>query len=160
MQSPARKIWDASFVAEQAPGQLRRPPFSRWRFGVGGDAHITVGSSRHSQLGCRESAPQFGSSAQSVPSPSIARSAKRAVALSAQSSKEPQPSDQLAEELAEAEASWRECDTARLREASHRLAGMVAFASSSAGQVASDLESEAAAGRLNEAGVLLERLRP
>jgi CheY-like chemotaxis protein len=64
------------------------------------------------------------------------------------------------EELVKAEASWREGDAARLREAAHRLAGMVAVASSSVGSVASDLESEAAAGHLSEAGILLKQLRP
>jgi two-component system sensor histidine kinase/response regulator len=62
-------------------------------------------------------------------------------------------------ELASAEASWRARDAVALREAAHRLYGMVAAASSSVGRVASDLESEAAAGRLCEAGILLERLR-
>jgi two-component system, sensor histidine kinase and response regulator len=62
-------------------------------------------------------------------------------------------------ELASAEASWRAHDAVGLREAAHRLCGMVAAASSSVGGVASDLENEAAAGRLGEAGGLLERLR-
>jgi CheY-like chemotaxis protein len=61
-------------------------------------------------------------------------------------------------DLARAEASWRAGDAVTLREAAHRLCGMLAAASSSVGHVASDLENEAAAGRLEEGGVLLERL--
>jgi len=45
-----------------------------------------------------------------------------------------------------------------LREAAHRLCGMVAAASSTLGQVASEVENAAATGQLAEAGVLLRRL--
>jgi len=61
-------------------------------------------------------------------------------------------------ELARAEASFRERHAGGLREAAHRLCGMLGAASSSIGQVASDLEDAAAAGRLGEAGVILRRL--
>jgi two-component system, sensor histidine kinase and response regulator len=64
------------------------------------------------------------------------------------------------DELARAEAAWSANDATGLREAAHRLCGMIAAASTLIGKLASDLEDEAAAGRLPEAGVLLERLGP
>ena len=63
-------------------------------------------------------------------------------------------------ELERAQASWRARDAASLREAAHRLLGMLAAASTSVGRVASELENEAAMGRLDAAGDLLERLVP
>jgi CheY-like chemotaxis protein len=49
-------------------------------------------------------------------------------------------------------------DAPRLREAAHRLAGMVAAFSTVAGGVASDLEDQAAQGQLEGAGALASRL--
>jgi hypothetical protein len=49
-------------------------------------------------------------------------------------------------------------DAPRLREAAHKVSGMVAAFSTVAGDVASDLEDHAADGRLDEAAPLLERL--
>jgi CheY-like chemotaxis protein len=52
----------------------------------------------------------------------------------------------------------RDHDAPRLREAAHKLAGMVAAFSTVAGGVASDLEDQAAQGRLEEARPLVARL--
>jgi CheY-like chemotaxis protein/HPt (histidine-containing phosphotransfer) domain-containing protein len=52
----------------------------------------------------------------------------------------------------------RDRDAPRLREAAHKLAGMVAAFSTVAGGVASDLEDHAAQGQLEEAGRLAARL--
>jgi CheY-like chemotaxis protein len=52
----------------------------------------------------------------------------------------------------------REQDSLRLREAAHRLHGMVAVFSTLAGAVASDLEDLAARGQLDEARPLVEQL--
>jgi CheY-like chemotaxis protein len=52
----------------------------------------------------------------------------------------------------------RERDPPRLREAAHKLCGMVAAFSSVAAGVASEIEDQAAAGQLEEAGPLVERL--
>jgi two-component system sensor histidine kinase/response regulator len=49
-------------------------------------------------------------------------------------------------------------DAPRLREAAHKLSGMVAAFSTVTGGVASDLEDRAARGQLEEAPVLVERL--
>src|SRR5204863_5393487 len=49
-------------------------------------------------------------------------------------------------------------DAPRLREAAHKLAGMVAAFSSVAGDVASELEDHAAQGQLQEASALVARL--
>jgi CheY-like chemotaxis protein len=51
-------------------------------------------------------------------------------------------------------------DAPRLREAAHRLCGMVAAFSAGAGQVASELEDRAAQGLLEEARPLVGRLEP
>ena len=62
--------------------------------------------------------------------------------------------------LAAAEESWRRSDASALREAAHKLHGMIAAVSSAAGALASEIEDEAADGRLHEAGLVLERLAP
>ncbi len=49
-------------------------------------------------------------------------------------------------------------DAPRLREAAHKVSGMVAAFSTAAGGVASDLEDHAASGRLEESPALVERL--
>jgi two-component system, sensor histidine kinase and response regulator len=53
----------------------------------------------------------------------------------------------------------REGDTVRLREAAHKLCGMVAAFSTVAGGVASDLEDHAAQGQLEEARPLVAQLQ-
>ena len=63
-------------------------------------------------------------------------------------------------ELAQAEEIWRREDAKGLRDAAHKMHGMIAAVSSLSGALASELEDEAAAGRLREAGLLLERLGP
>jgi HPt (histidine-containing phosphotransfer) domain-containing protein len=52
----------------------------------------------------------------------------------------------------------RDQDAPRLREAAHKLAGMVAAFSSAAGGVASELEDRAAQGQLEAARPLVEQL--
>jgi HPt (histidine-containing phosphotransfer) domain-containing protein len=52
----------------------------------------------------------------------------------------------------------RDRDAARLREAAHKLCGMVAAFSSVAGQLASDLEDDAAGGQLEKAQTHVPRL--
>jgi HPt (histidine-containing phosphotransfer) domain-containing protein len=52
----------------------------------------------------------------------------------------------------------REGDTPRLREAAHKLCGMVAAFSTAAGGLASNLEESAAQNRLEEARHLVEQL--
>ncbi len=64
----------------------------------------------------------------------------------------------LPDHLAAIQDALRERDTARLREAAHKLCGMVAAFSTLAGGVASDLEDLAAQGRLEEARPLVARL--
>jgi HPt (histidine-containing phosphotransfer) domain-containing protein len=64
----------------------------------------------------------------------------------------------LPDHLRAIQDALRERDAARLREAAHKLAGMVAAFSTAAGGVASDLEDHAAAGRLEEARPLVARL--
>jgi HPt (histidine-containing phosphotransfer) domain-containing protein len=56
------------------------------------------------------------------------------------------------------QGALREHDAARLREAAHKLAGMVAAFSTAAGGVASELEDRAAQGRLEEAPTLVRQL--
>src|SRR5262249_6557363 len=56
------------------------------------------------------------------------------------------------------QGALRARDAPRLREAAHKLAGMVAAFSTAAGGVASDLEDHAAQGRLEEAQPLVARL--
>src|SRR5262249_36867890 len=64
----------------------------------------------------------------------------------------------LPDHLAAVQKALRERDAPRLREAAHKLSGMVAAFSTVAGGVASDLEDHAARGQLEEAPVLGERL--
>jgi two-component system sensor histidine kinase/response regulator len=61
-------------------------------------------------------------------------------------------------QLAAVGEALRGRDAPRLREAAHKLAGMVAAFSSVAGAVASDLEDRAAQGQLEEAQPLVARL--
>jgi PAS domain S-box-containing protein len=65
---------------------------------------------------------------------------------------------QLPEHLRAVRDALRERDTPRLREAAHKLCGMVAAFSTVAGGVASELEDHAARGQLEEATALVERL--
>ena len=60
--------------------------------------------------------------------------------------------------LKEVRDALRDGDASRLREAAHKLSGMVATFSTTAGSVASDLEDQAAQGRLEEARPLVTRL--
>jgi two-component system, sensor histidine kinase and response regulator len=61
-------------------------------------------------------------------------------------------------QLAEVGDALRERDAPRLREAAHKLCGMVAAFSGVAAAVASDLEDQAAGGRLEECRPLVEQL--
>jgi PAS domain S-box-containing protein len=64
----------------------------------------------------------------------------------------------LPDHVAEVQDAVRSMNTPRLREAAHRLYGMVAAFSTAAGCVASDLEDAAARGQLEEARPLVEKL--
>jgi PAS domain S-box-containing protein len=64
----------------------------------------------------------------------------------------------LPEHLAALQDALRAADAARLREAAHRFAGMLAVFSTTAGDAASALEEQAARGRLEESGPLVERI--
>jgi two-component system, sensor histidine kinase and response regulator len=64
----------------------------------------------------------------------------------------------LPDHLTAVQVALRERDTVRLREAAHKLCGMVAAFSTVAGGVASDLEDNAAQGQLEEALPLVGRL--
>ena len=64
----------------------------------------------------------------------------------------------LPDQLAAVRDALREQDALRLREAAHKLGGMVAAFSTVAGGVASDLEDHAARGQLEEARPLVEQL--
>ena len=64
----------------------------------------------------------------------------------------------LPDHLAAVQDALRERDAPRLREAAHKLCGMVAAFSTVAGGVASDLEDHAARGQLEEARPLVEQL--
>ncbi len=64
----------------------------------------------------------------------------------------------LPDHLAAVQDALREQDTLRLREAAHKLSGMVAAFSTVAGGVASDLEGHAARGQLEQARPLVEQL--
>ncbi|HEV3256741.1 MAG TPA: response regulator, partial [Gemmataceae bacterium] len=64
----------------------------------------------------------------------------------------------LPDHLTAVQDALRDRDTVRLREAAHKLLGMVAAFSTVAGGVASDLEDHAAQGQLEEARPLVERL--
>ena len=62
-------------------------------------------------------------------------------------------------DMAEIDMALRAREAPRLREAAHKLAGMVAAFSTSAGRVASDLEDQAARDDLDEASVLVAELQ-
>jgi len=64
----------------------------------------------------------------------------------------------LPEHLRAVQDALRERDALRLREAAHKLCGMVAAFSTVAGGVASEIEDRAADGQLEEARPLVERL--
>ena len=64
----------------------------------------------------------------------------------------------LPDHLTAVQDALRERDAVRLREAAHKLCGMVAAFSTVAGAVASDLEDQAARGQLEEARPLVEQL--
>jgi CheY-like chemotaxis protein/HPt (histidine-containing phosphotransfer) domain-containing protein len=66
--------------------------------------------------------------------------------------------DRLPDHLGAVRDALRERDAARLREAAHKLAGMVSAFSTAAGGVASELEDQAEQGRLDEARALLGQL--
>ena len=60
--------------------------------------------------------------------------------------------------LAEVGDALRDQDAPRLREAAHKLCGLLSAFSTVAGDVASDLEDHAALGRLDEARPLVGQL--
>ncbi len=62
-------------------------------------------------------------------------------------------------QLAAVQEAFRDREGPRLREAAHKLCGMIATFSSRAGSVASDLEDHAAHGQLDAAGPLVDQLR-
>ena len=64
----------------------------------------------------------------------------------------------LPEQLTAVQDALRDRNAVRLREAAHKLCGMVAAFSSVAGGVASDLEDQAARGQLEAAWPLVEQL--
>src|SRR5262249_6145015 len=64
----------------------------------------------------------------------------------------------LPDHLKTVQEALRDRDAARLREAAHKLSGMVAAFSTAAGGVASELEDHAAQGQLEEARPLVARL--
>jgi PAS domain S-box-containing protein len=64
----------------------------------------------------------------------------------------------LPDHLKAVQDALRDQDAPRLREAAHKLSGMVAAFSTLAGAVASDLEDSAAQGQLDESRPLVERL--
>jgi CheY-like chemotaxis protein len=64
----------------------------------------------------------------------------------------------LPEQVTAVRDAVREWNASRLREAAHKLSGMVAAFSTTAGGVASELEDHAARGQLEEAAALMERL--
>jgi PAS domain S-box-containing protein len=66
--------------------------------------------------------------------------------------------DRLPEHLTAVQDALRDSNAPRLREAAHKLCGMVAAFSTVVAAVASDLEDQAAAGRLEESRLLVGRL--
>jgi CheY-like chemotaxis protein len=64
----------------------------------------------------------------------------------------------LPDELKAVQDAFQGRDAARLREAAHKVSGMIAVFSTAAGTVASNLEDHAAQGRLEEARPLVEQL--
>ena len=65
---------------------------------------------------------------------------------------------QLPRELLRVEEAIRARDLTEVREAAHRLVGMIAVVSTEAGEIASELEDEAARGRAAEVSELFQRL--
>jgi two-component system, sensor histidine kinase and response regulator len=65
----------------------------------------------------------------------------------------------LPDQLTAVQHAFQERDTGRLRDAAHKLCGMIAAFSTVAGGVASDLEEHAAQGQLEEARPLVEQLQ-
>src|SRR5262249_1316533 len=66
---------------------------------------------------------------------------------------------QLPRDLAVIERTFEAGDALRLREAAHRVSGMLAAFSTLAGGLASELEDRASRGEFQEAGALIARLR-
>jgi CheY-like chemotaxis protein/HPt (histidine-containing phosphotransfer) domain-containing protein len=66
--------------------------------------------------------------------------------------------DRLPDQLKAVQDALRDRDAERLREAAHKLSGMLAAFSSAAGDVASELEDHAAEGRQEEAHPLVTQL--
>jgi HPt (histidine-containing phosphotransfer) domain-containing protein len=66
--------------------------------------------------------------------------------------------ERLPVQLATVQEAFRDGDGPRLREAAHKLCGMIATFSSRAGVVASDLEDHAAQGQLDAAQPLVDQL--
>ena len=66
--------------------------------------------------------------------------------------------DRVPNHLQAAQAALRDRDAPRLREAAHKLCGMIAAFSSVAGTKASHLEDHAAGGRLEDCQLLVEQL--
>ena len=66
--------------------------------------------------------------------------------------------DKLPGHLAAVQDALRDQDGPLLREAAHKLCGMISAFSTEAGAVASDIEDRAACGQLAEAAALIERL--
>jgi CheY-like chemotaxis protein len=64
----------------------------------------------------------------------------------------------LPEHLAAIQEAYLSQDAPRLREAAHKLCGMISAFSTAAGTVASELEDQAARGQLQEAAPLMEQL--
>jgi PAS domain S-box-containing protein len=64
----------------------------------------------------------------------------------------------LPEHVTAVRDALRDRDAPRLREAAHKISGMIAAFSTTAGSVASDLEDQAAHGELEEASILVKRL--
>jgi CheY-like chemotaxis protein len=65
----------------------------------------------------------------------------------------------LPSQLASIQTAFADNDVSAVREAAHKLAGMVAAFSTVAGKMASDLEDDAASGHLEDARPLMERLQ-
>jgi two-component system sensor histidine kinase/response regulator len=66
--------------------------------------------------------------------------------------------DRLPEQVAAVREALRDQDAPRLREAAHKVSGMLAAFSTAAGDVASDLENHAARYQLADGPVMVERL--
>ncbi|HEX4797613.1 MAG TPA: ATP-binding protein [Humisphaera sp.] len=64
----------------------------------------------------------------------------------------------LPDYLAAVQQAFQDDDAPRLREAAHKLSGMLAAFSTAGGSVASELEDRAARGQLEDASILMDRL--